>query len=71
MPTSTYANQTIAYVDRNNDDEIVAVDTVDFLPRSGTPLTLVTPFADRWIVFEVVPVADPIFAAFVYLNRSD
>ena len=65
-----YADKTIAYIDRNYADEILEIEVVDFLPRRGQPLTLVTPFADHWIIFEVKLLTDSVFTALVYLGRA-
>lgn len=68
---TNYADKTIAYIDRNFADEIMEIEVVDFLPRRGQPLTLATPFADRWIVFEVKLLTDSVLTALVYLGRAD
>lgn len=69
---SKFCDKTVAYVDRNNDDEIIEVTDVDVLPRRGQPLKIGNGTAKgNWRVWDVKPVADAKFTALVLVDRAD
>lgn len=59
--------KTVAYIDRQVGDEILEIETVDVLPRRSQPVTI---RGERWRVYDVKPINDTQFDAFVQVDRQ-
>lgn len=67
-----YRDKSIAYIDREADDEILETAKTDMLPRRGERVS----FRDgdgkgNWTVYDVREFDDAEFNAFVTLERAD
>lgn len=64
---NNYRDKTIAYVDREVGDEILATEQTDVLPRRGQPVDVA---GEQWTVYDVQQVTqDTVYDGLIFLEK--